>query len=85
MDGRVRRFMGVDFILTERLNITSGNGLVPIWVKSGVYLGLWQDLMAKIDQRADKSYATQVYVCATFGATRTQDGKQIQVLCDDQI
>lgn len=85
VDGRVRRFMGIDFILTERLNITSGNRLVPIWVKSGVYLGLWQDLMAKIDQRADKSYATQVYVCATFGATRTQDGKQIQVLCDDQI
>jgi hypothetical protein len=84
-DGRVRRFMGFNFILTERLNISSGNRLVPLWAKSGVYLGLWQDMVAKITERADKSYATQVYVCATFGATRTEDGKQIQVLCDDQI
>ena len=85
VDGRVKRFMGIDFTLTERLNITSGNRLIPIWVKSGVYLGLWQDLVTKVSERADKSHATQVYVCATIGATRTQDGKQIQVLCDDQI
>jgi hypothetical protein len=41
--------------------------------------------VADIGPRADKSYATQVYLCMTLGATRTQAGKQIQVLCDDQI
>ncbi len=85
VDGRVKRFMGVDFILTERLNITSGNRLIPIWLKSGMYLGVWKDIQAEIGKRADKSYATQVYLCLTLGATRTQAGKQIQVLCDDQI
>lgn len=85
VDGRVKRFMGIDFTITERLNITSGNRLVPVWVKSGLYLGVWKDLMAEISKRADKSYATQVYLCMTIGATRTQAGKQIQVLCDDQI
>lgn len=85
VDGRVKRFMGIDFFLTERLSITSGNRYVPIWVKSGVYLGLWQDMLTKVSERSDKSYATQVYLCGTFGATRTQTGKQIQVLCDDQI
>lgn len=84
-NGRVKRFMGVDFILTERLNITSGNRLIPIWVKSGVYLGIWKDIAAEISKRADKSYAWQVYLAMTLGATRTQAGKQIQVLCDDQI
>jgi len=84
-NGRVKRFMGVDFFLTERLNITSGNRLIPIWVKSGVYLGLWNDIDTKVSERADKGYATQVYLCMTLGATRTQAGKQIQVLCDDQI
>jgi hypothetical protein len=83
--GKVKRFMGVDFILTERLTITSGNRLIPIWLKSGLYLGLWQDMVAEIGKRADKSYATQVYLCMTLGATRTQAGKLIQVLCDDQI
>lgn len=85
VDGRVKRFMGVDFTLTERLNISGGNRLVPIWVKSGMYLGIWRDIVTKVSERSDKSHALQVYLCGTFGATRTQAGKQIQVLCDDQI
>lgn len=84
-DGKVKRFMGVDFVLTERLTITSGNRLIPLWLKSGMYLGVWKDIMAEISKRADKSYATQVYLCMTVGATRTQLGKQIRVQCDDQI
>lgn len=85
VDGRVSRFMGIDFTITERLNIVSGNRLVPLWVKSGMNLGIWNDIKAEIGKRPDKSYATQVYLCMTLGATRTQLGKQIRVLCDDQI
>ncbi len=84
-DGRVKRFMGIDFILTERLTVTAGNRLIPVWLKSGLYLGIWKDLNAEITKRADKSYATQVYLCQTIGATRTQLGKQIRIQCDDQI
>lgn len=85
VDGKVKRFMGIDFIITERLTITSGNRLIPVWLKSGMYLGLWKDIAAEISKRADKSYATQVYLCMTLGATRTQLGKQVRVSCDDQI
>ena len=85
VDGRVKRFMGVDFTITERLNITSGDRLVPLWVKSGMYLGSWKDINAEITKRADKSYATQVYLCMTVGATRTQLGKLVRISCDDQI
>lgn len=84
-DGRVKKFMGVNFILSERLTITSGNRLIPVWLKSGMYLGLWNDINAQVSQRADKSYATQVYLAMTLGATRTQLGKQIRIQCDDQI
>ena len=85
VDGRVKRFMGVDFTITERLTITSGNRLIPLWVKSGMYLGMWEDLFADISQRKDKSYAWQVFLRMTIGATRTQLGKQIRIQCDDQI
>lgn len=86
VDGKVKRFMGVDFTITERLAIVSGNRLVPIWLKSGMHLGKWGgDMVVDIGPRRDKSMATQVYLCGTFGATRTQLGKQIKVLCDDQI
>lgn len=85
VDGKVKRFMGIDFMITERLNITSGNRLIPVWLKSGLYLGVWNDIKAEITKRADKSYATQVYLCMTLGATRTQLGKAVRIGCDDQI
>jgi len=84
-NGIVRRFMGVDFTRTERLEISAGNRLIPAWVQSGMHLGFWQDLMARISERNDKGHAWQVYLCMTLGATRLQQGKVIQVLCDDQI
>jgi hypothetical protein len=81
-NGRVKRFMGIEFTLTERLQSNATpKVLVPVWVKSGVYLGLWKDMVTEITKRADKGYATQVYVAMTLGATRTQSGKQIQILC----
>ena len=85
VDGRVKRFMGIDFTITERLTITSGNRLIPVWLKSGMHLGVWNDIVARISERADKSYANQVYTAMTIGATRTQLGKQIRIQCDDQI
>lgn len=85
VDGKVKRFMGVDFIITERLTITSGNRLVPLWLKSGMHLGMWDEVRAEIGPRADKGYATQVYLAMTLGATRTQLGKQVRIQCDDQI
>jgi hypothetical protein len=84
-DGKIKRFLGFNFIVTERLTITSGNRLIPAWLKSGMYLGIWNDLETKVSERADKSHATQVYLCYTMGATRTQLGKQIRISCDDQI
>jgi hypothetical protein len=83
--GRIRRFMGFDFALTERLTITSGNRLIPAWVKSGMHLGVWQDINADIAKRADKGNAWQVFTSMTVGSTRLQQGKVIRVLCDDQI
>lgn len=85
VDGRISRFMGQNFIVTERLNIASGNREVPCWVKSGLHLGIWKDMATEVTRRADKSYAWQVYLCLTLGATRTQIGKVIKIICDDQI
>lgn len=85
VDGKVRRFMGFEFIITERLSISGGNRLIPAWVPSGVHLGIWNDVTTKVSERADKNYAWQVYLEMTIGATRTQQGKVVQVLCDDLI
>lgn len=85
VDGRIRRFMGMEFIITDRLDISSGNRRIPVWVPSGMHLGIWQDLVADIGKRRDKSGAWQVQLDATIGATRLQQGKVIEIQCDDQI
>jgi len=84
-DGRIKRFMGVDFTISERLNVTGGNREVPVFVKSGMYLGIWDGMFNDITKRSDKSYAMQVYTRMTMGATRTQLGKIVKVICDDGI
>jgi hypothetical protein len=83
--GRVRRFMGFDFRITERLQTNGTDRLIPAWRKSGMHLGVWQDLMARISERNDKGHSWQVYTCMTIGATRLESGKVVQILCDDQI
>ena len=80
VDGRVRSFLGVNFITTERLPIDgSRDRLCPMWAKSGMHLTVWNDLTTRIEARADKSFSTQVYVKATIGATRLELGKVVQM------
>jgi hypothetical protein len=86
--GVVDSFMQVNFHIVEftdtvySAQATMGGSTrqVPVWVKSGMHLGVWGDLTARIDERADKSYATQWYVKATVGATRLQEKKVVQIL-----
>lgn len=82
VQGQVDTFMGFKFIHTELLGVNgSSHRRVVAWAKSGLHLGMWNDINSKIDTRADKSYATQVYVKGTFGATRTEEKKVVEILC----
>lgn len=82
VDGRITSFMGFNFINIERLGVDGASARrCPAWAKSGVHLGLWDDVKTSIDKRADKSNSTQVYVKGTFGATRIEEGKVVEILC----
>ena len=82
VDGIVTRFMGFNFIHSERLAVNgSSERRLPVWAKSGMHLGIWQDMMARVTERDDKSYSTQVYLCETIGATRIEEGKVVEIPC----
>ena len=82
VDGKITAFMGFNFIHTERLGVDgSSYRRCPAFAKSGMHLGMWNDINTMISERADKGYATQVYVKGTFGATRTEEGKVVEILC----
>lgn len=59
----------------------SSQRLVPVWAKSGMTLGIWNDLAVDIAPRKDKRNSIQVFVTGTFGATRTQERKVVQIVC----
>lgn len=82
VDGKVTSFMGFQFIHTELLT-TDGDGYrrIPVWAKSGMHLGMWNDIKTSIDRRPDKRNAYQVYVTGTYGATRLEEKKVVEIKC----
>jgi hypothetical protein len=42
-------------------------------------MALGQDIMTRIDERSDKGYSTQVYVCQSIGATRMEEEKVVTI------
>jgi hypothetical protein len=84
-EGQVTRFMGWDIVYSERLSMVTTNVRANIaFVKSGLYLGVWQDVKNNITQRMDlESQPYQLYTAMTCGATRLEPGRTLQVACAD--
>ena len=53
------------------------------YAQDGIALGVGKDVNARIDERSDKSYATQVYYCMSIGATRMEEAKVVEVQCTE--
>lgn len=82
VDGRITQFLGFNMVPIERLGVDgSSNRRVPVWARSGMHLGMWGDIEVDIGPRRDKRNAIQVYVKGTFGGTRLEEGKVVEVLC----
>lgn len=83
VDGRIKSFMGFNFIDSQRLALSGTDRTAVCWAKSGMHLGVWDDLNVNITERADKNYSTQVFVKATFGATRVEEQKVVAITCSE--
>jgi len=80
--GEINSFVGFNFIVTNRLGVDgSSNRRVFAWAMDGIKLAVGKEPTARIDERADKSYATQIYYAQTIGATRMEEKKVVEVLC----
>jgi hypothetical protein len=83
-EGKVTRFLGFDIIYSERLASASNVRNNIVAAKSGWYLGIWQDVQNKVDQRIDlASQPYQIYTSMSSGATRLEPGRLLSVLCAD--
>lgn len=78
-NGEINSFLGFNFIVSNRLDISSSKRLCLVWAMDGCKMAIGQDLMTRIDERADKGYAHQVYVCQSIGATRMEESKIVTI------
>jgi len=84
--GQVDSFLGFKFIVSNRLAFDATNTddrLCYAFTADAIKLAIGKDVMARIDERADKSYSTQVYYCMSIGATRMEEEKVVQIACDE--
>ena len=83
VQGEIDTFMGFKFIRSNRLTDDGTSRLCYAFAQEGCKLAIGKEPTAKIDERADKSYATQVYYCSSFGATRMQETSVVQIACNE--
>ena len=84
--GEVNSFLGFEFIMSTRLNKDATNTtdrLVFAYTEDAIKLGIGKDISAKISERADKSYSTQVYYAVSLGAVRMEEEKVVQIPCHE--
>lgn len=87
VDGRVTRFLGIDFVHCEQLSSFTGTDdaagtsrKIPVYMESAVTLGVWQDNTTNIHQRNDiQGDPWEVSMVAGMGATRTEENKIVQI------
>ena len=84
-EGRVKRFLGIEFIRSERLLTGTDDQAGTstkcfVWQKLGMHLGIWNDISTNISQRHDlQSEPWQSYVFMTAGSTRLEDARVMQI------
>lgn len=84
-EGRVTRFLGINFIVSERMTTATDDAAgtsrqIPMWAKSGMHLGTWNDMQTDITQRRDLSgMPWQAYLAMSMGATRLEEKKIVRI------
>lgn len=77
--GQIDTFLGFKFIRTERLQKSGTTRSCLAWSQSSILLGIGTDIVTRVSERADKNYATQVYVGMSIGATRMDEKGVVEI------
>jgi len=72
---------GFEWVPFERASKVGNDRFLCSWAKSGVALGIGAEIMTRLTERADKSYAMQPYACMSIGAVRIEEAKVVETAC----
>lgn len=83
--GRVMEFLGIKFIHSQRLGTgtddqSNTSRMIPMWAKSGMHLGIWQDTKHSVREAKElKGEPWETYVYMSAGATRLEEEKVVRI------
>lgn len=81
-NGRVTSFAGVNVLVSTLTPANASYTLCPLWVKSGMHLGIWNDIEVIARERPDiNGTPMQFQTIMSMGATRLEQGRVVQIEC----
>jgi len=78
-----KKWMGFKWIPSERMYKSGNDRYCVAWAKSGMALGVGAEVMTRVTERADKSYALQPYARMSIGAVRVEEAKVVEIACQE--
>lgn len=87
-DGRIRDFMGFEFVMSQLVPFIAGSSTIRscvAWQRDILYYGIGRDVMTKMDILPMQSQAIQVYTCLLMDATRVSEQGVVEMDCDESV
>lgn len=81
VEGKIDTFCGFKFRRSQRLGTSGSNRRCAAWCKDSMQLGVNETFFARVTERPDKNYLTQVYARLDMGATRMDETGVVEILC----
>lgn len=78
--GKLPMLYGFEFVCVERLTKASADRQCIAFAKTGLHLGIWNEIETSIDPIPTKWGSVQVMVKGSFGAVRSEEKKVVRVL-----
>lgn len=75
------KWMGFQWIPSQRLPLAGGIRSCVAWAKSGLTLGTGQSITTKVGEDPSKAFNVRIYAKMSIGAARVEEEKVVQVDC----
>lgn len=85
VNGEINTFMGFTFIRSNRLAVASNIRSCIFFERQGLLMASGMEITVDVGPRRDKRNSVQIYVSASFGATRMWEEKVLKVSCDETV
>lgn len=85
-DGRLKYWMGFNFVEMNGVPTDPADATLrwnPMWAKSGMHLGIWEELQGFSGVEPGKKFNTRIYLEMLAGATRLEETKVSKIICKE--